>query len=114
MAEGPWGRGTYRVSGRPPRPPGLFLERAGHVGGGGCPLCSLDSRGALPDSGPYLGLCPQESPYSGLAAYRPLDCNGPGRRLTPSGVFHLFLPGLGILERAGKRVPEDYHRCGWA
>nr|CAI9694217.1 unnamed protein product [Rangifer tarandus platyrhynchus] len=99
--EGPWGRGTYQVSRRPPRhPPGPFLERAGHVGGGGCPLCSLDSRGALPDSGPYLGLCPQESPYSGVAAYRPLDCNGPGRRLTPSAVFHLFLLGLVILERA--------------
>lgn len=66
------------------------------------------------DCEPYPGLWPHASSYSGLAAYRPLDCNGPGRRLTPSGVFHLFLLGLGVLERAGKRVPEDYYWCGWA
>ncbi|CAI9166391.1 unnamed protein product [Rangifer tarandus platyrhynchus] len=101
--------GLAKASSATPPPPRAVPGESRPRGGRRLPSLLARQSGRASRLRALLGLCPEESPYSGVAAYRPLDCNGPGRRLTPSAVFHLFLLGLVILERAGKRVP-DYHR----
>lgn len=112
-------RGAGRVWRRPPRPPGLFQERAGPRGARWPPslrpgLSGRAFRPLVPSRAVHDRTLPPgprwvPSPRLKRAGAVP---GRPGRGLSPSEVFHLFLRGLGVLEVAGEQVP-DSNGCRW-